>query len=1086
MYGVYSQTKPPAVAASRAVLPAPVAVYGHIFARVANPDAPGGSANVFLPNVTVQLRGTGRQTSAPAPKSITNARGVFTSAPVAPGAYDVCWEAEGYEPGCTVRERRIVVGKTTTLAPPIEIRPRGNVVSGKVAPCFLQDPIFGIDARTEVTLVDAAGKALTKPVLANHAGEFLIPAAPRGDPRVRAECDGVRTEASLARVKEPMARLTFPDSRLRITSVVAADGDRLLRKAKPGQTVRVAVDVSGAEKDRLHYRWFTANSEKPFASVDAPSIDWTLPATAGENTMQVMVTDAAGTRRVGRVTVTTGGPEAIFSATVTDSDGKPLKGAEVSVNGARTVTNEVGYFFIRLPEESSRYLLNVHSQGYALWSRPIYRELVGSKLSLVRSESSTVEPRRPIVLGEGRDGKKPQLLIDADALVNADGKPPQGQLVASLATIDLRDPAGRLPGNFAAVDAGNQPARQKSVYGAVDIQFRDGSGQPYNLAPGKTATLRIPVAPATPLSAPAPGSVPLSTYDEQAGVWRQVGTATLAGNFYEATVSHFSAFSVGLLANDAACMRLHVDPGTVNLPVVLSVLIPANDAVGANLPPFTATLTAGGIDLISELPPNEPITLQLGSAELSKQVVSTGAATAGPANPNPSPASCGSDAYLTIAPNDAQGFDPANPQFSGGGFLNYYGLDDEHSADAYYAAIDPTAVAGAGTVSTSGTAVTGTGTSFQTFFVPGDIIRFAGSDVRTIQAVADNTHLTTFSVNPAALPNLSGVTYERVGIKTTLDRFKTENEFGTDDAQATYFNAGDLGFGRGMHMKISSTGTIAYYVSNYPNVEQARLQTGLIASVAMEFSPHPSGGASYTKFYVYNAAGARINNADLDNRGGKFVPRLCVICHAGTYVAPTLANKGNLGSRFIAFDLESYEYSGFDPAFSRNNQEENFRKLNLGIVQHTNPSAAATDLINGWYNHGGGTITTSGQTVDDTFTPSLWTVAAPAGATTTPGTLYADVLRASCRTCHVNRDAPLDWAKYTGSSLFLNPAGSGFKQNGVTVLPAVCGVRSMPHAKVTYINFWAHSTAASAPNRVDELRTAKLDSFLPGQPCPTP
>jgi hypothetical protein len=39
---------------------------------------------------------------------------------------------------------------------------------------------------------------------------------------------------------------------------------------------------------------------------------------------------------------------------------------------------------------------------------------------------------------------------------------------------------------------------------------------------------------------------------------------------------------------------------------------------------------------------------------------------------------------------------------------------------------------------------------------------------------------------------------------------------------------------------------------------------------------------------------------------------------------------------------------------------------------------------------------------------------------------------------------------------------------------------------VTYINFWMHSSASSAPNRVDELRTAKLDSFLAGQPCPTP
>src|SRR5262249_57297139 len=136
------------------------------------------------------------------------------------------------------------------------------------------------------------------------------------------------------------------------------------------------------------------------------------------------------------------------------------------------------------------------------------------------------------------------------------------------------------------------------------------------------------------------------------------------------------------------------------------------------------------------------------------------------------------------------------------------------------------------------------------------------------------------------------------------------------------------GWGRSMHVKKACGANLACCGSTDANGEQARLQPDLIASVAMEFSPHPSGGPAYTKFYVYNKFGARINNADLDGRGAKFIPRLCVICHAGAYAPPTAANRGDMGSRFIAFDLESFQYSGFDPAFSRANQEENFRKLN--------------------------------------------------------------------------------------------------------------------------------------------------------------
>jgi hypothetical protein len=113
-------------------------------------------------------------------------------------------------------------------------------------------------------------------------------------------------------------------------------------------------------------------------------------------------------------------------------------------------------------------------------------------------------------------------------------------------------------------------------------------------------------------------------------------------------------------------------------------------------------------------------------------------------------------------------------------------------------------------------------------------------------------------------------------------------------------------------------------------------------------------------------------------------------------------------------------------------------------------------------------------------------VAPPAGATSTPTQLYQDVVRTSCRTCHVNRDHPLDWGRFSNGSIFVDPTNTGFKQNGVTVLPMVCGVRSMPHAKVTYISFWMNSSAASNPNRVFDVLNSKLDSIVPAQPCPTP
>jgi hypothetical protein len=340
----------------------------------------------------------------------------------------------------------------------------------------------------------------------------------------------------------------------------------------------------------------------------------------------------------------------------------------------------------------------------------------------------------------------------------------------------------------------------------------------------------------------------------------------------------------------------------------------------------------------------------------------------------------------------------------------------------------------------------------------------------------------------------------------------------------------------------------------------------------MEHSPSPLGSiAPYTKFYVFNSAGARVNNAKLDGRGQKFVPRLCIICHAGAYVAPTLANQGNMGSRFIGFDLASYGYSDFDTASGRAGQEEAFRQLNQGVLENTNPSVAQQELLRGWYGGGSGidtpitstaiaaspaglvrnanttTVTcasacgvapgsivtivgstsvggtnfdttsvaanslgasatsfTFAQTAandtgggglvyvgtqNDGFVPTSsgadsWNSATTPPGSTVPKTLYTDVIRTSCRTCHVNRDAPIDWNRFGGGDLFFDYANTGFQRHGPNIEPILCGLRMMPHAEVTYINFWSNSTSVSNPNRLSELQHAGLDSWSATDPCP--
>src|SRR5204862_4439341 len=117
------------------------------------------------------------------------------------------------------------------------------------------------------------------------------------------------------------------------------------------------------------------------------------------------------------------------------------------------------------------------------------------------------------------------------------------------------------------------------------------------------------------------------------------------------------------------------------------------------------------------------------------------------------------------------------------------------------------------------------------------------------------------------------------------------------DTSAIYYNAGDLGFGREMHCRQSADANpdVACYVTNYGlpagdpvlALSQAIAHDPPVATVGMDYSAPPGGGAKVVKFYVWNAAGNLQNQAALDSEGFKSVPQICLVCHGGTYSEST-------------------------------------------------------------------------------------------------------------------------------------------------------------------------------------------------------
>ncbi len=297
------------------------------------------------------------------------------------------------------------------------------------------------------------------------------------------------------------------------------------------------------------------------------------------------------------------------------------------------------------------------------------------------------------------------------------------------------------------------------------------------------------------------------------------------------------------------------------------------------------------------------------------------------------------------------------------------------------------------------------------------------------------------------------------GSKLTFENWLTANGYNSSsganafnsDAEAIYFNNGDLGFGRWMGMKTNVNGDIAYFVSNYKTPDDAitarntgKPKQGLLATVCMEYSADPTvlNSASpnpkipttntnrYTKFYIFNNQNQRISGIDLDHKGDKFVPHLCIICHGGEKPA----GDPNVKARFLPFDLESFKYSA-NQNFNLAAQSTAFKALNAATLR-TVPTPAVTDLVQGWY---GGPGLPGNYNMD--YIPSGW------NDTPAHQYLYANVVKISCRSCHVTR---------TGEKAFLS--FTNFNEASPFFGSVICG-GEMPNALRTFNIFGAANAA---------------------------
>ncbi len=291
--------------------------------------------------------------------------------------------------------------------------------------------------------------------------------------------------------------------------------------------------------------------------------------------------------------------------------------------------------------------------------------------------------------------------------------------------------------------------------------------------------------------------------------------------------------------------------------------------------------------------------------------------------------------------------------------------------------------------------------------------------------------------------------------RTTLTAFKAKNGFGSgmgEEASIIIGDQRDLGYGRKMTGRRNPDGSLAFVVENYlvgsygpyspfnleaaiNGVDQWHLGTnGIEVSVVEPGPANPSPNAiRFVKFYTFNpVTGARLMAANLDGRGDKSMPTICVSCHGGRGDALTPAHpvtgkrlftrlmnsasgaRGDLAAQLHPFEPPSFDFSTI-AGYSRSEQEAKIKALNKMVLCSFSlptgtalPTPNAEDSCRRVANpneyqgeaathlkqlYGGDGLPNATSTTTDTYVPMSWQVHGQQ-------TLYTNTVSQSCRVCH--------------------------------------------------------------------------------------
>lgn len=367
-------------------------------------------SKIYLPDISVYLRNQANQEVA---RVRTDLSGRFSLPHQKAGTYTLCWEAAGFQQGCSGAP--IVIGSQSVNVGEFAINVlKGNslaVVYGQVrfADSSLPrtfEPFANVNAFTQIRLHD--GTKDLDIVYVNNFGDYLIPQAPvQADLWLEATTENELDEYGIAADTMPAGSAYRSDIRMLnhrplLEPLEPTVGGDYARVAAPGGTVQLHAEATDPDGDAVSYRWILAATSGQLSSYSGGNVTWTLPNVEALHRIEVVAYDGRGGYSKSSVAVETTNEGVLFSGQIVNPANSGVPAADVDINGKAITTNANGFFYLHVPQ-ANEYIMNVRKVGYALLSRVYLDGQTNGRWMLTPAKVVIVDPTKDI---DVRDDKR--------------------------------------------------------------------------------------------------------------------------------------------------------------------------------------------------------------------------------------------------------------------------------------------------------------------------------------------------------------------------------------------------------------------------------------------------------------------------------------------------------------------------------------------------------------------------------------------------------------------------------------------------------------------------------------------------------